>query len=53
MKDDIFAAVLVVIFSISFGVFIGWLFAHATVAHECRKLESFYVGNSVFVCKEK
>lgn len=33
--------------------YLGWWFAHGTVANECRKFGGFYVGSSVFECKEK
>lgn len=35
------------------GGIIGWLYAHKTIANECRKLGRFYVGESIFVCKEE
>lgn len=34
------------------GYIIGWVKAHNTVATECTKLGSFYVGNHVFKCIE-
>lgn len=34
------------------GYCIGWVNAHHTVATECRKLGSFFVGKSVFKCTE-
>ena len=36
-----------------FGLFLGWVFAHSTVATECKKLGSFYVGDKVYECKLK
>lgn len=36
-----------------FGLFLGWAFAHNTVAAECGKLGSFYVGDKVYECKAK
>jgi hypothetical protein len=33
--------------------FIGWVLAHDTVATECKKLGVFYVGSTVYECKEK
>jgi hypothetical protein len=30
-----------------------WTVAHKTIADECRKLGAFYVGETVFECKEK
>ena len=29
----------------------GWIQAHQTVATECEKLGSFYVGDKVYECK--
>jgi hypothetical protein len=36
-----------------FGFFLGWVFAHVTVATECGKLGSFYVGEKTYECKLK
>jgi hypothetical protein len=36
-----------------FGLFLGWIFAHNTVATECGRLGSFYVGSTVYECKVK
>lgn len=33
------------------GWFGGWLYAHHTIAGECRRLGKFYVGNTTFECK--
>lgn len=33
--------------------YLGWWFAHGEVAEECRKLGGFYVGSSIFDCKER
>lgn len=30
----------------------GWMFAHSTVAAECERLGSFYVGNKTYKCVE-
>lgn len=32
------------------GLFMGWVWAHMTVATECRRLGSFYVGKTTFHC---
>lgn len=32
------------------GASIGWVTAHSTVAHECKMLGRFYVGNTVYEC---
>lgn len=53
MKDDAIFTTLVCVLMIVFGFVIGWLFAYAVVAIECRKLEGFYVGNTTFVCHAK
>lgn len=42
--------ILVVIGLLWMGWFIGWVHAHLTVATECRRLGSFYVGKTVFRC---
>lgn len=44
--------VLVAIACLRLGWLIGWSHAHQTVAMECRRLGSFYVGKSVFKCTE-
>jgi hypothetical protein len=31
----------------------GWVAAHSTVAHECKQLGGFYVGETVYECKVK
>ena len=33
------------------ALFVGWVGAHKTVATECEKLGSFYVGSNVYECK--
>lgn len=45
--------VLFVAAMLMFGGFLGWVVAHSEVAAECRKLGTFYVGNTVFVCEVK
>lgn len=47
-------AVYIVVCGISCwaGYTVGWITAHNTVATECTKLGSFYVGNRVFKCIE-
>tara|TARA_B100001105_G_C22395766_1_gene446644 strand:+ start:767 stop:949 length:183 start_codon:yes stop_codon:yes gene_type:complete len=32
------------------GVFVGWLWAHSTIASECEHLGSFFVGRKTFHC---
>ena len=31
----------------------GWIGAHSTVAHECRSVGVFYVGDKIYECKLK
>jgi len=40
----------IAIISFALGVLFGWVYAHVTVATECRRLGSFYVGDDVFHC---
>lgn len=35
-----------------FGVWLGWEWAHSTVATECERQGSFYVGKKTFKCSE-
>lgn len=51
MTDYIETAAAIVIILAIFSL--GWLLAHSTVATECERLGSFYVGQKVFDCKEK
>lgn len=30
--------------------FMGWVFAHSTIATECQRLNAFYVGSTVYTC---
>ena len=46
-------ALMLAAFMFIFGVFIGDGNAHSTVARECERLGSFYVGDKVFECKLK
>ncbi|WP_448869116.1 hypothetical protein [Delftia acidovorans] len=39
-----------IILALIVGVAIGWVDAHQTVATECQKLGSFYVGKKVYRC---
>lgn len=50
--DTILGCALVVVFAIFMGYLGGWQQAHTTVAVECTKLGSFYVGDRVFKCTE-
>lgn len=49
MMDNILAAIVVFLM----GSVFGWIVAHSTVATECDKLNSFYVGNRTFQCEVK
>ena len=50
--NTILGCVLVSVFTLFIGYLGGWQQAHTTVAAECTKLGSFYVGNRVFKCTE-
>lgn len=45
--DNILSAILMLLM----GALFGWIFAHSEVAKECEKLNSFYVGDTVFHCE--
>ena len=47
---DIRADVTMWILVLLIGWVCGWIHAHNTVAGECEKLGSFYVGTSVYHC---
>lgn len=47
---DVVKVLMAVVICILIGWLGGWLHAHRTVATECRKLGSFYVGDTVFKC---
>lgn len=45
---------LIAVIAVDVGlVLVSWGWAHQTVATECERLGSFYVGSKVFECKEK
>ena len=46
------AVILLVLLSITLGHTLGWAITHTTIATECTKLGSFYVGDQVFKCTE-
>ena len=50
--NAILGCALAVVLAFFVGYKIGWQQAHITVATECTKLGSFYVGNHVFKCTE-
>jgi hypothetical protein len=47
--DNILSAILLFLI----GSLFGWIFAHEEVATECLKLNSFYVGSTVYHCEVK
>ena len=42
---------LFVLVALWVGTMFGWVYAHNTVADECKKLNSFYVGDKVYFCE--
>jgi len=50
--DDVRSYATTLICGILIGWLFGWTHAHGTVASECKKLGSFYVGEVVFECKK-
>lgn len=49
-------AILMLVVGLYVGYNIGWQKAHKTIAIECQRLGSFYVGSKTFKCikvKEK
>jgi hypothetical protein len=52
MKDT-GKGLLAIIASLMLMFFFGWVFAHSTVAHECKTLGGFYVGDKTFECRLK
>jgi hypothetical protein len=48
--DDVRSYAVTLICGILIGWLFGWIHAHGTVASECKKLGSFYVGEVVFEC---
>lgn len=49
--DDMIKGLIVFVIVLAF-VF-GWIYAHNTIAKECEKLQSFYVGSHVYQCNVK
>lgn len=45
-------AVLMLVIGLFIGYNLGWLKAHNTIATECQRLGSFYVGSKTFKCTE-
>lgn len=45
--------IVAVLFAVLFGVLMGWSAAQGSVATECERLGSFYVGSRVFECRQK
>lgn len=50
-KEDAKLFVFWMLLFLAIGWLGGWIYAHKTVADECRKLGKFYVGKTVFECK--
>lgn len=50
--EDLREAVMGWLFLILVGWLCGWIHAHSTVAKECERLGSFYVGSKVFHCSK-
>lgn len=53
MYDDTPTALLLIAISCALAAVVTWAFAHSAIATECRQLGGFYVGKTVFECKEK
>ena len=51
--DNFLSTILLCILTAICAAVMGWTAAHNTVAKECSTLGGFYVGESVFECKEK
>lgn len=45
-------SVILIILALWFGYKVGWEQAHSTVARECDRLGSFYVGDKTYVCTD-
>lgn len=43
----------VVLIALLAAFYSGWIFAHATISTECKRIGGFYVGHNVFVCQKK
>jgi len=43
---------LIVLVCLSIGIAAGWAIAHSHIATDCRLLDGFRFGNSIFVCYE-
>lgn len=48
LEVKMFFALLMLVF----GTWIGWEWAHSTIATECERQGSFYVGKKTFKCSE-
>lgn len=51
--SDAFVPLAAALIVFALGMFLGWTEAHSTVATECQRLGSFYVGKQTFECKVK
>lgn len=50
-ENSVLGAILILVIVIP--TFIGWVFAHQTVAKECERLGAFYVGDKTYECRIK
>lgn len=48
--EDIRSDLAAWVIAIAIGWFFGWVHGHHTVAKECERLGSFYVGSKTFGC---
>lgn len=51
MRDPFITVISIIVILAWCGLI--WAMAHSTVAKECEKLGSFYVGDKVYDCKLK
>jgi hypothetical protein len=42
-----------IVVAVLLGFILGWVAAHSTVARECERIGSFYVGDTVYVCVKR
>lgn len=45
-------SILILVFGLYVGYNVGYQKAHSTIATECQRLGSFYVGSKTFKCTE-
>ena len=49
--NSVLGSILILV--IVLATFIGWDYAHRTVAKECERLGAFYVGDKTYECRVK